>query len=120
MTWASLFPCPEDAIEIGYEIGRNLRSGGAGKSREKANLGRWARESVASPNFIYWQAGFRAGYRGSPKPEPTFAYSDRAVAQPASRSEGLIKPAMFAGARGVPVDYDRMQRSLCLDRLASK
>jgi len=69
MNWASLFPLPEDAVEIGYEIGRNLRSGGSGKSSEKENLSRWARDGAASPNAIFWEVGFRAGYRGSPKPD---------------------------------------------------
>ena len=69
MNWASLFPLPEDAVEIGYEIGRNLRYAGAGKSREIRKLGGWASDSVSSPTFVFWQAGFRAGYRGWPKPD---------------------------------------------------
>jgi len=64
-----MFPSAEDALEIGYEIGRNLRHAGAGKSFENRKLDDWARDSVESPNFVFWQIGFRAGYRGSPKPD---------------------------------------------------
>jgi len=62
------FPLPEDSLEIGYEIGCNLRSAGASKSYENRKLGSWAGDGVDSPNFVFWQMGFRAGYRGSPKP----------------------------------------------------
>jgi hypothetical protein len=69
MNWASLFPLPEDAVETGYEIGRNLRRSGAGKSGEKRKMSRWVQDNAVSPNIMFWRAGFRAGYRGSPKPD---------------------------------------------------
>jgi hypothetical protein len=62
------FSLPEDALEIGYEIGSNLRRARVGKSFESRQLGIWARDKVDSPNFVFWQMGFRAGFRGSPKP----------------------------------------------------
>jgi hypothetical protein len=62
------FPLPEDALENGYEIGCNLRYAGASKSYESRQLGNWAGDSVGSPNFAFWQVGFRGGYCGSPKP----------------------------------------------------
>lgn len=34
-----LFQLPEDAVKIGYEIGRNLRLAGAPKSQENRNWG---------------------------------------------------------------------------------
>ncbi len=58
----------EDAIELGYEIGRSLRDNGAGKSREAAHMKVWPRDHRASPFLAFWQAGFRAGYRGQPNP----------------------------------------------------
>jgi hypothetical protein len=58
----------EDAIELGYEIGRSLRDNGAGKSREAAHMKAWPRDHHAGPYLALWQAGFRAGYRGQPKP----------------------------------------------------
>ena len=58
----------EDAIELGYEIGRSLRDNGAGKAREAAHMKAWPRDHRASPFLALWQAGFRAGYRGQPKP----------------------------------------------------
>jgi len=61
---------PEDAVEIGYEIGRTLRDNGASKSKETMHLGNWSRNYQASPNLVFWQVGFRAGYRGRPKPSP--------------------------------------------------
>ena len=62
------FASPEDAVEIGYEIGRTLRDNGASKSKETLHLGNWSRDYQASPNLAFWQIGFRAGYRGQPKP----------------------------------------------------
>ena len=58
----------EDAVEIGYEIGRTLRDNGATKSKETAHLGNWSRDHQTSPHLVFWQIGFRAGYRGQPKP----------------------------------------------------
>src|SRR5258707_13164712 len=34
------FASPEDAVEIGYEIGRTLRDNGASKSKETMHLGK--------------------------------------------------------------------------------
>ena len=62
------FASPEDAVEIGYEIGRTLRDNGASKSKESMHLDYWSRDYQASPNLAFWQIGFRAGYRGQPKP----------------------------------------------------
>ena len=61
-------PLPEDAIEIGYEIGRSLHLAGAGKLQENRKLGRWLGDKVEDPGFAFWKRGFRAGYRGLPKP----------------------------------------------------
>ena len=63
------FALPEDAIEVGYEIGRNLRLAGAGKLQENRKLGRWLGDKLEDPDFVFWQQGFRAGYRGLPKPQ---------------------------------------------------
>jgi hypothetical protein len=60
---------PEDAVEIGYEVGRNLRLAGAGKALEKRSLRRWLGEKVDNPAFVFWRKGFRCGYRGLPKPQ---------------------------------------------------
>jgi hypothetical protein len=72
MNWPSIFASPSDAVEIGYEIGRNLRYAGGGKSSENVKLHRWARDYEGGHAFIHWQSGFRAGYRGRPKPDLTF------------------------------------------------
>jgi len=77
---ASEFRLPEDAIEIGYEIGCNLRHAGARKAGENRKLGFWAGDRANKPDFVFWQMGFRAGYRGSPKPgAPAFEERDSAV-----------------------------------------
>jgi hypothetical protein len=62
------FASPEDAVEIGYEIGCTLRDNGASKSKETMHLENWSRDYQASPNLAFWQIGIRAGYRGQPKP----------------------------------------------------
>jgi hypothetical protein len=43
---------------------------GVSKSKETMHLGNWSRNYQASPNLAFWQIGFRAGYRGGPKPNP--------------------------------------------------
>jgi hypothetical protein len=47
---------PEDAVEIGYEVGRNLRLAVAGKALEKRSLRRWLGEKVDNPAFVFWSA----------------------------------------------------------------
>jgi hypothetical protein len=69
------FASPEDAVEIGYEIGRTLRENGASKSQETMHLDSWSRDYQASPNLAFWQIGFRASYRGQPKPSSRWAYA---------------------------------------------
>ena len=64
------FASPEDAVEIGYEIGRTLRDNGASKSKETLHLKNWSRDYQTSLNLVFWQVGFRAGYRGGSKPSP--------------------------------------------------
>ena len=58
----------EEAIEVGYEIGRTLRDNGVGKSREVLHMKAWSREHQASPYIDSWRKGFVAGYRSQPKP----------------------------------------------------
>ena len=58
----------EDAVEIGYEIGRTLRDNGATKSKETEHLENWSHDHQTNPYLVFWQIGFRAGYRGQPKP----------------------------------------------------
>jgi hypothetical protein len=69
MDWTLIFSSPEDAMEIGYEIGCNLRHAGATKSTENRKLGNWAGDNVANSSFVFWQIGFRAGFRSAPKPD---------------------------------------------------
>ncbi len=58
----------KDAVEIAYEIGRDLHRIGAAKSLEAKNLQRWLTTKLDGPELASWRTGFRAGYRGLPKP----------------------------------------------------
>jgi hypothetical protein len=65
----SMFQSPEDAVEIGYEVGHVLRLNRQSKSKEPKHLLHWGRNQESEPHAVFWKIGFRAGYRGWPKPE---------------------------------------------------